>query len=106
MSWMRKVVFFVDHQAELLVQINGNRSSSVAFGVLTADQLTLDKKLTINIFQLSNVENTSGQRDSSYLQTSTVVFPHSRSIMIGAATNEGEIGEIPRKTNTTADHNI
>ena len=45
-----QMVFLVDHQADLLVAVDGHAAGALAFGVLAADQLPLDEELAVDAF--------------------------------------------------------
>ena len=51
-----QVVLFVDHQAELLVAVDGHGAGALALGVLAADQLAFDEELAIDALELVHVD--------------------------------------------------
>ena len=51
-----EVIFFVDHQAEFFFGMDRDRPSAVTVGVLTTNQLSFDKKLTIDLRQQFQID--------------------------------------------------
>ena len=45
------MIFLVDHQADLLVRVDGNAAGPFGLGMLPANQLPLDQKLPVDAFE-------------------------------------------------------
>ncbi len=101
-----QVVFFVDHQAEFLVRIDGHRPSAFRLGMLPADQLTFHQELAIDVLERGHVDV------AEVLPLVDLLDPFAQhpfdlgAVLVGALANERELGQIACQPNTAADHDI
>ncbi len=70
-----QVVFLVDHQAELLVPVDGHGPAALAFGVLAADQVPLDEELAIDLLQFVDGDVEQVGRDAGDARMRVVQDP-------------------------------
>ena len=101
-----QVVLLVDHQAELLAAVDGHGAGALALGVLAADQVPLDEKLTIDLFQPRQVDVQQlvlgDDLEDPFVQD---LFDPQAVLRRGAA-DEGEIGQVARQADAAADDDV
>ena len=102
-----QVIFFVDHQADLLVRIDHHAAGALRFGMFAADELPFDQKLPIDAVQIADV-------DVRQLAGRFANFQHAvaqdsfdiGAILLRGAADEGELGQIARQANARAHDDI
>ena len=55
-----QVILFVDHQAQLFLGVNRDGARPVRIGMFATDQLAFDEELAIKIFEVGDIDETSG----------------------------------------------
>ena len=101
-----KMVFFVDHHAELFAGVDCNCPRTIGFGQFATDQLTLNQKLAIDFRQFVNVNV------SHFGPVFELIHPRSngslnaQAVFIAASPNERKISEVASQSNTAADDDI
>ena len=101
-----QMIFLVDHQADLFVAVDRDAAGSLAFGVLAADQLALDQKLTVDDLQLVDVEVLQFARlFDSHHAIAQDRFDVAAIGRAGAA-DEGEIGQVSCQANAAGNDDV
>jgi hypothetical protein len=100
------MIFFVDHHAELLGQVDHHGTSTFGVSQLAADHLPLDKKLAIKFIQRRDIHVTCLLKCLKPIELVAHRPFNGDSIIERTASDEWELGEVPSQADPAADHDI
>ena len=101
-----QVVLLVDHQAELLVAVDGHGAGALALGVLAADQVPLDEELAVDLLQLRQVDveqvGLGGDGQDPLVQDLLDLG----AVLGRGPADEGEVGQVAGQADAAADDDV
>ena len=101
-----QMVLLVDHQADLLVAVDGHAAGALAFGMFAADQLPLDEELAVDALQLVDVDVLELAR---LLHLQHAVAEHVLdlgAVGLAGAADEGKLGQVAGQADAAADDDV